>query len=73
MKITTDKATATIKDGVIPSSHGGNRSCELKKVERASPTLNARPPAGAVVLFDGTTAEHFEDGKLTDDGLLMPA
>ena len=72
VKITTDEATATIKDGVISVTKDGNPVCEFQKVERASPTLHARPPAGAVVLFDGTTAEHFEKGRLTEDGLLMP-
>lgn len=71
VKIVTDEVTAIIKDGVIKVTHDGNPICELQKVERASPTLNARPPAGAVVLFDGTTAEHFEKGRLTEDGLLM--
>lgn len=45
------------------------------KVERKSPTLNAAPPADAVVLFDGTAeslAAHWKDGaRITEDGLLM--
>jgi hypothetical protein len=72
VKITTGEATATIKDGVITVVVDGNEVARFEKVERASPTLNARPPAGSVVLFDGTTAEHFAGGKLSDDGLLLP-
>ena len=49
----------------------GNKLGTSKKVERKSPTLGKKPPAGAIVLFDGTTAEHFEGGQMTDDGLLM--
>lgn len=43
----------------------------LAKVERSSPTLGAKPPAGAVVLFDvGRSAEEFAGGHLDDRGWL---
>jgi hypothetical protein len=61
-----------IKDGVLRgTSADGEVLVELKKVERKSPTLGAKPPQGAIVLFDGTSADQFSPGKMTDDGLLM--
>lgn len=62
---------ATLKDGQIAVKDGNKSVGTLKKVERASPTLGAKPPAGAVVLFDGKTAEKFIGGKMTADGLLI--
>jgi hypothetical protein len=44
---------------------------ELHKVERRSPTLGAAPPAGARVLFDGTDASGWTNGRMSDDGLLQ--
>ena len=44
---------------------------ELMRVERRSQTLGLQPPAGAVVLFDGKSTDHWKNGRMTDDGLLM--
>lgn len=67
-----DHGRAAWNDGVltIPDETGGSRG-KLEKVERRSPTLSARPPQGAVVLFDGSAADKFEGGRMTDDGLLI--
>jgi hypothetical protein len=65
-------AVATLADGKFTVKDPAGRLLgTLGKVERKSPTLGEKPPKGAVVLFDGTSAEGFEGGRMTDDGLLM--
>ena len=65
-----DKQTVEADRDEVPDFVAG-----LKKAERASPTLGAKPPQGAVTLFDGTKAsldKHWKPGaRITADGLLM--
>lgn len=62
---------ATIKEGVLAvTDPDGNKIIDLKKVERKSPTLGAKTPQGAKVLFDGTTPDNFQNGKIIEDNLL---
>jgi hypothetical protein len=60
------KLEGKIVEGVLTATSPDGKFT-LNRVERKSPTLGAKAPAGAKVLFDGTTADKFEHGKLTAD------
>ncbi len=66
-RITVNGSQAVITDDRYPSFEQG----QLAKTYRSSPTMGAPAPYNATVLFDGTNTDHFEGGRMTDDGLLI--
>lgn len=65
---------ATIRGGQFTgSSNKGKARFTMKKVERLSPTLGKKPPADAVVLFDGTNFDAWLPPKGWEvvDGAMM--
>jgi hypothetical protein len=76
-----DEKVTFVSDGIraeldgtghlVVYSDAGRKIGEFKKIERRSPTLGQKPPAGAVVLFDGRSPTQFLMGRMTKDGLLM--
>jgi len=62
VRIQSRRATVT--------DHVSGNSSSLDKIHRISFTQDLRPPANAIVLFDGSSTDAFEGGKISDEGLL---
>lgn len=58
------EADGLLKDGAITVLYNGDEIGKLKKVTRKSKSLRQKPPKGAMVLFDGKSAEHFESAVM---------
>lgn len=62
--IACDGSTATASDAA------GSYLGDFVKIKRRSQLLGAKPPANAVVLFDGESTENLADAQITEDGTL---
>ncbi|MBN1394118.1 MAG: DUF1080 domain-containing protein [Pirellulales bacterium] len=67
-KLSGAECTGTIGAEMMSiAGEKGRIELRLDRTVRHSPTEGAKPPEGAVVLFDGTSAEHFLRGRLSQD------
>ena len=60
-----------ISGGRLLGKGPDGKALKFSRTVRKSPTLGAAPPAGAHVLFNGRDAGAWENGKVTEDGLLQ--
>ena len=56
--------TGAVKGAVFAGKTNDGKSFEMKRTTRQSPTLGAKPPEGAVVLFGGTDTAEWKGGRL---------
>lgn len=81
VKSQVDRGNAALSDGSVKltlvsqfGTIGGGKITlgkdTFERVERKSPTEGAKPPAGAVVLFNGKNADAWEGAGMSEDKLL---
>ncbi len=67
----TNNYRAELVSGKITMKSDAGGPWTMEKTERKSPTLGAKPPADAIVLFDGSSADGWKGGHMDDRGLLQ--
>jgi 3-keto-disaccharide hydrolase len=56
----------SLAKGVLSIRSDQGDTYTMNKVTRKSPTLGAKPPSGAIVLFDGTNTDAWQGGHIDD-------
>lgn len=67
LKGVIDPAKGTLVAELEPT-----KSFTFTRVERTSPTIGAKPPEGAIILFDGKNASEWNPGKMVGELLSVP-
>src|SRR5262245_45230402 len=61
----------SLANGVLTTTSDNGDTYTMKKTTRTSPTLGAKPPANAIVVFDGSNAEAWAGGHLDEQKRLQ--
>ena len=61
---------AVIENGKLTGTYG-KKKITMERIERKSPTLGAKPPKGAVVLFNGANKDEWNGGRLDEKTKLL--
>lgn len=59
-----NESTGTADGSTFKIQTADGKAMELKRTTRVSPTMGMRPPAGGIVLFDGTSTAAWDGGQI---------